>query len=486
MIATMWPAVWLIWLGSSLNARPLLTLPLRPDPRGVIASRDTGRLALAAPARWDSLTLGDTARVTVRRSKRATPRPNADHVRWSVLDTNVATIDSTGLLRALSLGTATVVARMAHSVAAHLVTVVPFHFVQITTGGGTCGLTSQGEATCWNGAAFARSAGALPARVNGPPLVAISVAQDYACSIDSGGDLHCAGGPTRGAGGPVFFRSISAGEVYACGVASDSTAYCWGSSEFGQVGVSPLHERCKAYSGEVPCTTTPLQLAPRYRFLDIEASFYHTCGILTDHSIVCWGSNSDGQLGDGTTESSAAPVHVAGDLKFSSVTVGGEHTCGVAMDGRGYCWGSNQLGDLGVGDDKPEHDVPTAIAGDTRWLSLSATANDGTCGLTTAHKLMCWGWATLNVVDASQAHDRCTKKTGDTWPCARRPVPEGDHQFVYLGRSIGASMCALDTQGRPFCWGGGSGVGNSRYCSYLPLPTLIGGGPTCPKRRVID
>lgn len=507
MMITMWPAVWLIWLGSSLNARPLLTLPVRPDPRGVIASRDTDRLALAAPARWDSLMLGDTARVMVRNPS-GSARPSADnHVRWSVFNTNVATIDSAGLLHAISLGTATVVARTEQGVLSHQVTVAPYHFIKITTGmSGSCGLTPQGNAICWgewDRPVFDPRSGALPTRANGPPLAAISIGMLYSCGLDFGGALHCAGqnsggqlglayasmfasGVIRAAGVPVF-RSISAGVDYACGIASDSTGYCWGSSDSGQVGVTPLRERCKPLLTEAACTTIPLQLAPRYRFLDIAAAYFHTCGVLTDHSVVCWGSNSDGQLGDGTTRSTAVPVRVASDAKFASVTVGGSHTCAVAMDGRGYCWGSNRLGELGAGDDDREHDVPTPIAGGMRFLTLSANGDNGTCGLTVAHTLLCWGMAQYNVVDSSQARDRCTSKDGDAMRCARRPVPESaDRLFVLLGRSLGAAICALDVQGLAFCWGFGSGNGSIHHCDELPTPTLVGDGPICAERVRVD
>ena len=504
---TMWPALLLVWLGASLGARPLVTLPERPAPQDAVAPRDTARLVLAGSAAWDSLTLGDTARVLVRDSKRSAPLSTDDHVRWSVFNTNIVTIDSTGLLHALSLGTATVVARTAHGVASHQVTVAPYHFTQITTGmTGVCGLTPAGGAVCWgewDRPAFGPGAGAVPSRLEGPRLTAISVGLLYTCGLDEEGALHCAGqnsggqlglayanmfasGVIRAAGVPVF-KSISAGADYACGIANDSTGYCWGTSDSGQVGVAALRERCKPWLTMAPCTTIPLQLAPHYRFLDIAAAYFHTCGVLTDHSIVCWGSNSDGQLGDGTTRSSDAPVRVAGHMKFSSVTVGGTHTCAVSVDGRGYCWGSNRLGELGVGDNEPEHDVPTPIAGDTRFLSLSATGDNSTCGLTDDHRLMCWGMAEYTVVDSSQAPNRCTDRTGRLIACARRPIPEGvDQHFVFLGRSLGGSMCALDVQGRPFCWGAGSGVGNSRYCDDLPLPTLIGGGPTCAEHVRVD
>jgi len=504
----MWLALWLVCLASSPSARPRAIVQVRPSLRDAIASQDTGRLVLASSAGWDSLTIGDTSRVILRDANGSALPASKGHVRWSVFNTNVVTIDSTGLLRAVSLGTATVVARTPQGLATHVVTVVPFRFrlSQITTGmTGTCGITATGGAICWGewaGISFGPEH-ELPTRVNGPPLIDISVGMAYSCGVDRSGSLTCAGmnsggqlglgyanmfasGVVHDAGLPAF-RSVSAGVDYACGIASDSTGYCWGTNDSGQVGAPSLHERCTPLSNQAPCTTIPLQLPPQYHFVDLVAGYYHTCGVLTDRSVVCWGDNGDGQLGDGTYKTSSTPVRVAGNVKFSSVTVGATHTCGVAVDGRGYCWGSNRLGELGVGDDTPTHNVPAPIVGGMRYLSLSATGTNSTCGLTQPHGVACWGLAEYSVVDSVDARDQCTDKAGRSVRCARQPVAVADtHQFMFLGRSLGSAICALDAEGRAFCWGFGSGNGSIHHCDDLPSPTLVGDGPICAEHVRVD
>lgn len=503
-----WPMLLLVFLASSPRARPPVIGQVRPSPRDAIASQDTSTLVLVSSLGWDSLTIGDTSRVILRDAKGSAPSSSEGRVRWSIFNTNVVTIDSTGLLRAISLGTATVVARTPRGLTTHLVTVVPFRLrlAQITTGmSGTCALTTDGGAVCWGewaGVSFTPEH-ELPTRVKGPPLIDISVGMVYSCGVDRSGSLGCSGmnsGGQLGLGyanmfatgvvhdvGLSAFRSVSAGIDYACGIASDSTGYCWGTNDSGQVGATSLHESCKPLLTQAPCTTLPVQLPPQYHFVGLVAGYYHTCGVLTDRSVVCWGGNSDGQLGDGTYRSSATPVRVAGNVKFSSVTVGATHSCGVAVDGRGYCWGSNRFGELGVGDEVPRHNVPTPIVGVARFLSLSATGANSSCGLTEAHTVACWGLAEYSVVDSADARDQCTDKIGRSVRCARHPVAVADTlHFTLLGRSLGSAICALDAEGRAFCWGFGSGNGSIHHCDLLPSPTLIGDGPICAERVRVD
>lgn len=460
----------------------------------------TKRTALTTTADWDSLPVGDTTRIFLRDSAAWINQLSRTEIRWYVSDTTVATVDSSGLLRGRTIGRTTVIARAPHGIAEHDLSVVSLHLTQINSGiGETCGVTQGGDAVCWGGwPPEGIPEGQLPTHLAGTPrLTTISVGFMSFCGLDSTGSPYCGGknssgqlglgyansylgGNTVKAAGRPPLSLITTGADYTCGIATDATAYCWGSNSYGQLGTSTaLSERCEAFVRSGPCSSTPIQVSPRLHFRDLAAGYQHTCGVLTDASIVCWGDNSDGQLGNGSHQSSATPVRVVSNAHFSSVTVGGTHTCAVTTDGHAYCWGSNKLGELGVGKGDGDRAVPTPIDGSARFRSLSATGDSDTCGLTLAGAILCWGLSEADGVSPLHATDTCTKMQGDPLPCARRPVPQGDgDHFVWLGRSLGGAMCALDAQGRPFCWGGSWSVGNRYACGEPTPPVLVGGGPS--------
>src|SRR4029077_13486532 len=101
--------------------------------------------------------------------------------------------------------------------------------------------------------------------------------------------------------------------------------------------------------------------------------------VTTTSTTYCWGFNRSGELGDGTTDSSAVPVALFGGGRYTSVAAGGEVSCGIASDGTGHCWGDHELGQLGTGSTTgPE----SCVAPNSFSYSCSTKPTDITGGFT--------------------------------------------------------------------------------------------------------
>ena len=121
--------------------------------------------------------------------------------------------------------------------------------------------------------------------------------------------------------------AIAAGGLHSCALMSDSNIRCWGSNLEGQLGDGTIVS--KGYPVKVSGISSATQLA----------SSYHTCALLADNTSQCWGRGINGQLGDNNTNSSRIPVVVSG-LNFKSIDTAKGHTCAVLTDNTTQCWGN--------------------------------------------------------------------------------------------------------------------------------------------------
>jgi len=249
----------------------------------------------------------------------------------------------------------------------------------------------------------------------------------------------------------LLFLSVSAGARHTCGVTSDRLAYCWGDNSSGQLG-----------NGTTNNSAAPVPVSGELIFENVSAGDDHTCGLDLEGVTYCWGDNSFGQLGDGTTNSSAVPVPVSSAPRFATVSAGSHHSC-VSNGANGYCWGDNSSGQLGNGTF-----INSAVPVETGFRFLSA-GQDHTCGIglvggfLAIPEIYCWG-------------DNRFGELGDgTTTASATPVPGGPTAFsVTAGTHY---TCSWQSSGLSYCWGNNDAgqLGNGTTINSA-IPVAVAGG----------
>ncbi len=236
----------------------------------------------------------------------------------------------------------------------------------------------------------------------------------------------------------LSFRQISAGMYHSCGVTYDNLAYCWGADGVGQLGDGAINTSFRS---------RPVAVSGGFHFLMVSAGFDHSCGVTTQNQVYCWGSNSRGQLGDGSFSEHTTPVPVAGQLRFSFVSAGYIHTCAIHLQGGAFCWGNNGNGRLGDGT-TTERLTPTPVFGGLLFRRIAA-GGFHTCGVTTDSRAYCWGRN-----EQGQLGD-------GTLSSRHKPVPvAGGRSFRWVTTNSAnisfkwqSATCGVSGGGRVYCWG---------------------------------
>ena len=218
--------------------------------------------------------------------------------------------------------------------------------------------------------------------------------------------------------------SIGAGYFHTCSVTGAGVATCWGQGSHGQLGNG---------TNDV-LSLLPVLVSGGHSFSALTVGGYHNCGIATDGVEYCWGDNTQGELGDGTTSRRNVPVPVIGGDSFSLIGAGNKATCGITRSGDSYCWGAY------LGTDPGFSTSPLLTPGGHQFFTVDLGA-DHACAIEPGGAGYCWGSDTRGELG-----------NGPT-PASSVPGPvSGGHAFVSIETGSYHS-CGVTTSGDALCWG---------------------------------
>jgi alpha-tubulin suppressor-like RCC1 family protein len=247
-------------------------------------------------------------------------------------------------------------------------------------------------------------------------------------------------------------ETLSTGAGHTCYVNAHGVASCWGSNSDGELGNGTPNDNAQ-----------PSPVRGRLVFVSVSAGSDHTCGVTATAAAFCWGDNTTGQLGGDAGEGSRSPVPVSGAIPFAAVSAGLDHSCGLTTNGAVYCWGSNEHGQLGNGN-KTASATPVPVGGGHTFSSVRA-GTLFTCGITNSGSAYCWGANTIGQLGNGSKADS--------------PVPllvSGGLNFSSISTG-GAHACGVTTGGKGYCWGDndhGQLGDSSDSSSLVPAPVAAG------------
>ena len=328
---------------------------------------------------------------------------------------------------------------------------------QVSTGDAhTCALLTNGSVRCWGYGAEGRLG--------------------YSNTNNIGDDETPASAGDVDVGGEV--KQISAGYVNTCAVLTNGSVRCWGYGGNGNLGYGNTDD---IGDDETPASAGDVNIGGQAEYVSV--GYDCICALLTDGNVRCWGNAAQGRLGYGNTndigdnETPASAGNVDVGDKVKQIRTGSYHSCAVLTNGSVRCWGYGGNGSLGYGntDNIGDNETP-ASAGDvdlgTESVQGITVYQSHSCALLTNGTIRCWGNGTKGRLGYGNTND-----IGDD----ESPASAGDVNVGAQVKAISAGQqhtCALLTDNNVRCWGNGAngrlGHGNTNDIGDDETPASVG------------
>lgn len=202
--------------------------------------------------------------------------------------------------------------------------------------------------------------------------------------------------------------AIAVGGEHTCALLNGGTVKCWGGSYYGQLGLGETADRGDQ-AAEMGDNLPPVDLGTGKTTTALVAGDRHTCALLNDGTVKCWGYNNFGELGLGDTEvrgdgpaemgDNLPSVNLGAGRMVTALAAGSRHTCALLSDDTIKCWGNNNNGQLGLGDTVPHGDaaaemgdnLPSVNLGTGRTATALSAGGLHTCAVLDDSSVKCWG-----------------------------------------------------------------------------------------------
>ena len=358
-----------------------------------------------------------------------------------------------------------------------------------TEGYHTCALSNSGKAYCWGKAINGQLGDNQTTTDRTTPVL---VEDGVATTPDSDGTYL------------INIKQIAAGYNHTCALSNSGKTYCWGAASSGQLGdnQTSTQRNTPVLVEDGAATGSDTDGTYLINIKQISLGQYRTCALSNSGKTYCWGSASEGELGDNGTTQRTTPVLVEDGaatgsdtdgtylINIKQITTGYYHTCAVSNSGKTYCWGASWNGQLGDNQTSTQRNTPVlvedgaATGSDTDGTYLINTkqisaGEEHTCALSNSGKAYCWGYAAHGRVGDNQSSTNRTTPVFVEDGAATGADTDGTYLINIKQVSAGGQYtCAISNSGQTYCWGRASfgELGDNQISTNRLTPVLVEDG----------